>query len=226
MVPGEASPLSPLLSPLSLPAGDSKAEVVPAGPWPAAAHHQEGPSSVASGPCGSQGSSSQSWLRVNVGLGQDLLVDVRLGSDLLVDVGLRGDLLVDVGDDLGGGRGRGDKSEKDLKYPDWEWVGGGRGENLPGTAWWPGGSGRAGAGLELTATNTNYLYLSNLITDRDNGQRDGWLGKIEIFSVSQLNWQIVWRNNIYIIFIPHRIVSTRDFYCRHWANDPLIQLRR
>ena len=55
---------------------------------------------------------------MNVGLGQDLLVDVRLGSDLLVDVGLRGDLLVDVGDDLGGGRGRGDKSEKDLKYPD------------------------------------------------------------------------------------------------------------
>ena len=70
---------SSLPSLLSLSAGNSQTEVVPAGSGPGG--HQEGPGSVACSPGGhggcvgqlSQGLSTQGRLRVNVGLRQDLL---------------------------------------------------------------------------------------------------------------------------------------------------------
>ena len=99
-----------LLSPLSLPARDSLAEVVNAGSRPASDHH--GTSSVTCSPGGHW--SSVRHLTQSLGAQSRLLVDVGLGGDLLVDVRLGSDLLVDVGHDLGSGASRGNEGENDL----------------------------------------------------------------------------------------------------------------
>ena len=185
---------------LSQPAGHSLAEVVPAFSSPASDH--EGSSSVACSPGGHR--DSVGHLTQGQGTQSRLLVYVGLGLDLLVDVGLRGDLLVDVGHDLGGSGGRGDHNEKDLhSETDCEWEVGGDEERLLTRDCMVGVSVRARAGLGATRTTNNYLYLINLITDRDRhkererGRRvTRKIRNIKNISQLKLVTLIVWRNNI------------------------------